>query len=394
MTEDEARSLSDLTETYERLKTQVDKSVNQVAEHFLESLDMEVPSAVATNFLTAAEGGKRFRAFAAISGAATAAAINDKKKVSGAASRTPSFYLEAAAADPHVMNLGVALEFYQGAALVHDDIIDRSDTRRGRPTTHVAMAKHHGNAGLAGDANAFGTDSAILVGDLLLAGADFALAQALKGLEGSRGPEVLELYARMAGEVSAGQYLDAAITYAPVLADTKVEDLNQVLEQTLAVVKSKSARYSVVNPALLGATIAGGDKPLLRSLQDILEPAGVAFQLRDDELGVSGVEKKTGKPTGIDVREGKRTVLLALTLANASKPDARVLAEVYTADPPTDQQVNAAVEIITQTGSGPHEQLIADFLEASHTHLERANLPAAGGALVHYLTSLLVERSH
>ena len=408
---------SDLRRVYEPIKEAIDSHVSRTAEEFLQSLDVAIPSELREAFFTATLGGKRFRAFIAVSGAAIA---NEAEKTAEAATATEasgdvrlaplddpcaegdhrilhqvSAALNEAAASSTVMDVAVALEFYQGAALVHDDIIDRSDTRRGRPTTHVAMAAHHANNNLLGDEASFGQDAAILTGDLLLAAADYALARAIEGLPPEVGAALLKQYSLMAGEVAVGQYLDTSITYAPLVSDTSsgLPGTEGGLEKTLAVVRSKSARYSVVNPALLGWIAACPSGPPHPSLKAVFEPAGIAFQLRDDVLGVTGVEETTGKPTGIDVAEGKRTVLLALALSEANQSQSAELESIYSQANLSDEDIGRAVSLIKELGVERHERMIEDLIEEARGELAASSLPGPAKCLAHYLTGLLVDRT-
>lgn len=390
----------ELTAAFEDVQAKVDARVGQIADDFLVDLDMDVPLEVEEAFKVATAGGKRFRAFSAISGAAVGQAYVDAAKNPETNSSAPCSDIPAAATallqaarKPGVLDLGAALEFYQGAALVHDDIIDRSDTRRGRPTVHVSMAHHHREEQFLGDDQAFGSDSAILVGDLLLAGAEFALASAAAALSGERAAALLRRYSLMAGEVAVGQYWDTSITYAPISSAVLPDGTPKGLERTLAVVRSKSARYSVVNPAVLGAIAVGAPADLLPRLESLLEPAGIAFQLRDDALGILGVEEETGKPTGIDIREGKRTVLLSLSLANAPQRDVARLEEIYSQDFLTDDEVVEASEVITSFGVPRHERMIEEYVALVNEQLLDTRLPGSARCLSQFLTHLLVTRS-
>ena len=198
-------SAGELTKAFEAIQVKVDDRINQIAEAFLADLDMDIPPEVEETFKAATAGGKRFRAFAAVSGAAIGQTCIDeggethlKEEPPCGETSTPAaaVSLLQAGEKPSVLDLAAALEFFQGAALVHDDIIDRSDTRRGRPTAHVAMAGHHRKEEFLGDDEAFGSDSAILVGDLLLAAAEFALASATSAMSPHRGSALLRQIGR------------------------------------------------------------------------------------------------------------------------------------------------------------------------------------------------------
>lgn len=194
-----------------------------------------------------------------------------------------------------IVETAAAFEWLQASALVHDDLMDESDTRRGRPSVHREHEYWHEEHQLLGDSAQHGARVAILLGDLLLSWADEAFHQA--------GPDVrtAHLWARCKNEVISGQYLD-------VLAQTQAR---LTVEAALKVVRFKTAKYTIERPLHVGASLAGADEDLLRALSDVAIPLGEAFQLRDDLLGVYGDPEETGKPAGDDLREGKRTVLLA-----------------------------------------------------------------------------------
>lgn len=205
------------------------------------------------------------------------------------------------------VRLGSGLELFQMAALVHDDLMDGSSTRRGRPAAHCQLATLHGATGLVGDANRFASAGAILLGDLLLvtATAELGAAVALGGSDDAR-TRTRALVDEMMAEVTIGQYLDIYAQSADWSEDPAVD-----LDRARRVIRAKSARYSVEHPLVIGAALGGAGDDLQSRLSAVGLPLGEAFQLRDDVLGVFGDPDTTGKPAGDDLREGKRTVLVA-----------------------------------------------------------------------------------
>lgn len=215
----------------------------------------------------------------------------------------------AAAADAvhdAVVAAATALELFHAAALIHDDLIDRSDTRRGNPATHRYFRALHEREGWHGDAEHFGASAAILAGDLLLMWSDDLIAQARSAVAPECGQAAVNVFSRMRTEVTAGQYLDVLEEHAWAHAPAATR-----LQRAITIATSKSARYSVESPLLLGATLAGASERTLATASEIGLPLGLAFQVRDDVLGVFGDAELTGKPAGDDLREGKRTVLIA-----------------------------------------------------------------------------------
>lgn len=208
---------------------------------------------------------------------------------------------------PAVLRAISALELVQACALIHDDLMDDSATRRGRPTVHVEFAARHAEAGWRGRPERFGAAAAILLGDLALVWADDMLRCA--GLSPAAAARAAVPWEAMRTEVLSGQYLDVL---HQATGDSTVAG-------ALRVDRFKTAAYTVERPLHLGAAIAGAGRDLLASYRSFGADIGVAFQLRDDLLGVFGDPSVTGKPAGDDLREGKRTLLLALGMQAADE---------------------------------------------------------------------------
>src|SRR5690349_8281772 len=209
-------------------------------------------------------------------------------------------YRGAGGADSEQVVAAVAaLELVQASALIHDDLMDRSDTRRGLPSVHRRFTARHRNAGWGGDGTSFGDNAAVLLGDLALVWADELLHSS--GVELSDLARARPVFDAMRTEVTAGQYLDV-LTQAT--GDTSLERAGKVA-------RYKSAKYTVERPLLLGAALAGAPAEVHAAYSAYGLPLGEAFQLRDDVLGVFGDPAQTGKPAGDDLREGKRTYLVA-----------------------------------------------------------------------------------
>jgi len=228
--------------------------------------------------------------------------------------------LAEVADEPALVRAAASLELLHASALVHDDLMDASDTRRGRPSTHRAFAGLHREKGWCGSAGQYGAAAAILLGDLLLSWADELLRRC--GLPHDVVRDALGFFDLTRSEVITGQFLDVSVQ-ARGASD---------VEQAMRVLRYKSAKYSVERPLHIGAALAGADPVLLEALTGFGLPLGEAFQLRDDLLGVYGDPLATGKPAGDDLSEGKRTVLVAIALERASASEARVLDDALGSD--------------------------------------------------------------
>lgn len=207
-----------------------------------------------------------------------------------------------------VISVASALELFHAAALVHDDIMDNSDTRRGLASVHRRFETIHRENQWRGDARGFGMASALLLGDLLLGWSDELLDEGLAQVsDTASGAAARDHFNLMRTQVTVGQYLD--IREEQAWAN---QPEAEQLDSALRVVTYKSAKYSVQAPLIIGASLGGATSGQLDTLSRFGLPLGMAFQLRDDLLGVFGDPAVTGKPSGDDLREGKRTVLIAL----------------------------------------------------------------------------------
>jgi geranylgeranyl diphosphate synthase type I len=260
----------------------------------------------------------------------------------------------------------VGLEFFHAAALVHDDIMDRSDTRRGKPSAHRAFDALHLRSGYAGDADRFGVSSALLFGDLLLAFSDELVTAGIAG-QGPSGRRARAEFNNMRRDVTVGQYLDIVEEVAwPVV------ERDAALDRAIRVVTYKSAKYSIEAPLRIGAALAGADAEVLDGLSRFGLPLGIAFQLRDDLLGVFGDEAQTGKPVGDDLREGKRTALIAI--AESRLGDATTSLAGLGDDHLSPARVAEMQTLLRNVGAEDAvERMIADHLEQAHVAL--ADIP-------------------
>jgi geranylgeranyl diphosphate synthase type I len=269
---------------------------------------------------------------------------------------------EPGALEP-VDDAGAALELLHAFALVHDDVMDDADRRRGVPTVHVTFAERHRHEGWRGERRRVGESVAILVGDLAHTYAEIAL--------GAVNPRTRALWQELQVELMAGQYLDVLRT-ASGGADQA---------QARRIARLKSGRYTVEQPLRLGASLLDARRTpdqvgaLDEALVAIGEPLGMAFQLRDDVLGVVGDPARTGKPVGDDLREGKPTPILALADERADRDQRRLLERVGAPDL-DDDEVQALVAVLVDTGAlDAAEAEVAALAEAALAAVEAADLP-------------------
>jgi geranylgeranyl diphosphate synthase type I len=310
---------------------------------------------------TAVSGGKRFRAAFCAWGFR---AVRDEDPDAAAVVRAAS-----------------ALEVLHASALVHDDYMDASDTRRGRPATHKAFEALHRGSGWSGDPEQYGAAAAILLGDLLLSWADEMLRRC--GMPQDVVRDALTFFDITRSEVIAGQFLDVSLQ---ARGESDVE-------QSMRVLRYKSAKYSIERPLHVGAALAGADAGMLASLTRFGLPLGEAFQLRDDLLGVYGDPGSTGKPAGDDLTEGKRTVLVALALERAQPADAKRLDSAL-GNPLTDAEVADLRRVIDESGAHADvERRIDELTARSLDALDEAPVTPAARAVLRELAAAATQRT-
>jgi geranylgeranyl diphosphate synthase, type I len=286
--------------------------------------------------------------------------------------------------DPGVLLLFSALELLHAFALVHDDVIDESATRRGRPTAHMHFAALHREQNWRGSPDQFGISAAILAGDLAQAWADDIVYRADLPPDAQR--RVQRVWADIRTEVLGGQYLD-------IVAEASGAES---VASAMSVATFKTACYTVSRPLQLGAA-AAADRPDVQAIFGRFgNDLGVAFQLRDDVLGVFGDPAVTGKPSGDDLRSGKRTVLVAeaMELADKSDPLAANLLRTSIGNRLTDAQVRQLRDVIESVGAlAAAEDRITALTQRALATLAAAPINATAKAGLSELAKLATNRS-
>ncbi len=312
---------------------------------------------------TAVSGGKRFRAAFCWWGHHAVA--------------TPADEAESAA----LLRACGSLELLHASALVHDDYMDASDVRRGRPATHREYAGEHAAEGWSGSPDQYGAAAAILLGDLLLAWSDEMLRTC--GLPHERVWGGLRWFDLCRSEVIAGQFLDVS-AQARGASD---------VDLAMRVLRYKSAKYSIERPLQIGAALAGADEGTLTALSRFGLPLGEAFQLRDDLLGVFGDPAETGKPAGDDLTEGKRTVLVALALDALDPADAARLDRAL-GTPLSPGEVAELRALIDSCGARASvEEAIAGLTDRSLAALDAASIDDGAREVLRALAHSATQRA-
>ena len=332
--------------------------------NYFTSIAPELKPAASSLSAFVVNGGKRFRPLFAAVGAM------------GAGSQLSNAEIRAFA----------SLELLQACALVHDDLMDASDTRRGEPAIHKLFESMHSAEKYQGKATQFGLSASVLIGDLALIWSDQMLNSS--GINNDSLLAALSVHDEMRVELIAGQYLD-------VFEQARG---TQSVAQALNIARYKSAKYTIERPLHLGAAIAIPDPAMRAQLVSIYSefglPLGEAFQLRDDLLGVFGDPKVTGKPAGDDLREGKRTVLMAMTHDRISgAAEAEFLQEFGNHDI-SESAIARLQEIIAETGAAMHvEDLIEELTSTALEALNRDEIVPQARELLTEMATIATKRN-
>jgi geranylgeranyl diphosphate synthase type I len=322
------------------------------------SSDLSPVSDSLTSFLL--DSGKRLRPLFAYAGFAAAGGSLEKSAIRAMA----------------------ALELLQACALIHDDLMDGSDTRRGKPSIHRHFESVHVQEQLDGFAPQYGLSAAVLLGDLALVWSDQMLNSA--ELTTEQFARVLPFYNEMRVELMAGQFLDI---HEQTQKDTSVD-------RSMKIARYKSGKYTIERPLHLGAAMTSSSKEVTDALSAYGLPLGEAFQLRDDLLGVFGDPSVTGKPAGDDLREGKRTVLIAMTHERQS-PAQLEICKKYFGKPDIDAEGVAILQdIIESTGARAELEATIDRLtDQALTAAQSQVFTDDGKALLVELANIATKRS-
>lgn len=241
----------------------------------------------------------------------------------------------------HIVTVGASLELLHAAILVHDDIIDSAPLRRGRPTVRAALATRHRECQWSGEASGFGDHAALLVGDLLWAAAQDAIADALSEVPRARRQDLTGQFRAMRLEVIAGQLLELDAQAARLFTG----------DAATKIVTYKTSKYTVERPIALGLTVADASPGNRSVLGRYAVAAGRAFQLCDDLADLYGPADISGKTAGGDIRDGKPTELLGTALRQATEAQQRTLTAIL-GDPEADQvAIEEIKQIFVHTGA-------------------------------------------
>ena len=264
-----------------------------------------------------------------------------------------------------------AAEVCHNWTLVHDDIIDQDDTRRGAPTSHVKLAAELGGrfSLAADDAERTGRDFAILAGDLQQGWANDLL---LRSAEHGVPPEVTVALGRRFQKLAnsdliSGEALDVEFSLRE-LTGLKSQEVRTMLGLKTGAL----LQFCTEAGAMIALNTADAEHPDVRKLSEFALAAGIAFQLRDDYLGIFGVYDSLGKALGNDLREGKATVMLLDTLRLASAADREKLLGYIGRETYSDADLDDVRRIMRDSGAAASNEAEAARLAEQARNILRS----------------------
>lgn len=357
---------AELKQIEQRICTLTSEQFEMPACQNLHSSCKDTMETVVNQALTSSKGGKRLRALLSLLSYDAANSTISSNKSSGENSSENSKESSSESSKENfnrasMIDLACAIEVFQTAALIHDDIIDESSLRRGIPSAYCAFSKVYNNLRI-------GTGLGIMLGDLLAAESFNIAGNCAKNLKNTQ--ELLLTFSDTQRSVCVGQVLDISIEMMDL------DNTELLAQSSLNVFKWKTASYTTISPIKLGFLSAGLDPKLANDLAySIGEPLGIAFQLADDLLDVVSDPKHTGKPVGGDIREGKRATLLADALQNSNEKDKAYLKKAYTKKHRSSGDVKRIIDIFYKSGAiEKSKKRIKDLWEQSQQALQNSEL--------------------
>lgn len=358
LTDDDAFTLSSIES---RIAYLISQQFCTSAENNLSSTCANTLQKVVKQAIVSSEGGKRLRALLTIAAFNSFTDENNTSKIQ----------------KQSIFDIACALEVFQTAALIHDDIIDESALRRGKPSAYCALSASLNNKHI-------GAGLGIMLGDLLATESFDIARSAAKNF--TYNEEVLKAFASMQKNVGIGQVLDLSI---------EMMDLSnplQLAKSSLNVFRWKTASYTTVAPLTLGF-LAGSMKPdeAYELALRIGDPLGIAFQLADDLLDIVSDSKHTGKPIGGDIREGKRAVLLADALQYGNSEERDTLLKAYLSKSRSEDDVEKIIKIYYSTGAIENSiKRISKLWQESQKAIDNSQLTSSGKNLLHSISERFI----
>jgi geranylgeranyl diphosphate synthase type I len=352
----------DVRKELQKFKVDVDLEIENYLDRVIKeskSVDPFVMNAVKFFKKTILAGGKRIRPLMMYYGYKAAGGTDTKE----------------------ILKTSISIELIHAFLLMHDDIIDRDDLRHGKKTMHARYRDYNKHFLFNNNAEHFGVSIAIIVGDFIYSLGNQILFES--NFDSKLIVRALNKMQGIVGKTCIGEMQDVYMEYSKNVSESDI----------LKMYENKTAKYTFEGPLQLGAMLAGADEQFCEKLSDYAIPVGIAFQIRDDMLGVFGDEKKTGKPVGSDIAEGKKTFLVSRTYKNASKKQQQDLKKLMGNENIDLEGVEKFRTIVKQTGAQESvETYMTDLIIQSQKALNNLSLDKDVNDFLFAVTQYLNKR--
>lgn len=282
-----------------------------------------------------------------------------------------------------IMKAAISIELIHSFLLIHDDIIDRDDFRHGDFSMHYKYEKEYSKLYQRSDMNHFGNSMAIMAGDMAAAFGNEALTQS--DFSSKLKIKAINRMNQIIANTIAGETMDV------VLGTKKEFDMDDVFKMQ----EYKTAKYTIEGPLQLGAILAGASDATVCSVRNFTIPLGIAYQIQDDIIGVFGDEKKTGKPAGADIREGKKTLLVAKVMELADENQKQILNHALGNSNVNEKEIEEVRKIIISIGSLKFSENKAnELMKTSLKYISEMDIEEKHKELFLNLANFMVKRKY
>lgn len=282
-----------------------------------------------------------------------------------------------------IIDAALAVELMESFLLIHDDIMDQDELRRGYLTMHKIYENKCKRNYKSKDAKRFGESMAMIAGDIVaimgneaILNSNFPIENKLKAIDKFNSSVINTCF---------GQAIDVKSGYEETTTEKDIKRLYEL----------KTAIYTFEGPLFIGALLAGASKSQLNSLKQYAMPLGKAFQYQDDILGLYGTKKKIGKPIGSDIKEGKKTLLILKALEKTNKSDSKFIKNCLGNENITLNDIKKIRKIVKDTGSLDYSKLKAkNYVKKSKKMIITADLNKSGKEFLLDLADFVINREY
>jgi len=259
--------------------------------------------------------------------------------------------LSSGKSDQDTLKIATAIELLHSAFLIHDDIMDQDVLRRGKDAIHVRYTKEL--SFLKGDINHYGISQAISLGDICI----FLSFVLINDLTSSNKEKIRSFFINEMIRVGFGQMEDMMVSFSA--KDTSIEEI-------FSIYKSKTARYSISVPVVLGMYLNNEKENIIKKSFLVGEALGIAFQMKDDELGIFGQPQKTGKGVFKDVNKDKKTILRLLLLNSLNKKERSKVEPLFGREALSSSEIIILTEVFEKYKiKNKHTDMMNDYVKKS-----------------------------